>query len=102
MTISSNGGQPRELPAWARMRSDLVAQGRMDIRQSLPPLPDASKKSEATNAEEWEWFAFPVDGGNPVATGAGDALRAAGIAAAAPILMTGDRVLFAGGTRGAV
>ncbi len=33
-----------------------------------------------------------------MATGAGEALRAAGMAQGAPILMTGDRVLFLAGT----
>jgi tRNA A-37 threonylcarbamoyl transferase component Bud32 len=93
MTISSSGGQPRELPAWARVSSSAV--------DSPVWTPDSRyllclivKPSEAAKAKESEWFAFPVDGGNPVATGAGAALRAAGVARGTPMLMTGDRVLF--------
>ena len=41
MTISSGGGRPRELPAWARMHAALNVDGRMDIRQSLRSQPDA-------------------------------------------------------------
>jgi len=95
MTISSNGGQPRELPAWKRMGNDFSGRAAW-TSDSRYLLCLRSKRSAATNAEEFEWFAFPVDGGNPVATGAGDALRAAGLDVAAPVLMTGDRVLFVG------
>jgi hypothetical protein len=89
MTISSDGGRPRELPAWKRMR---VAFGAFtawtsDSRYLLCPM---LKPPEAAEAGEWEWFAFPVDGGDPVATGAGAALRAAGLEQGWPVLMTGD------------
>jgi Tol biopolymer transport system component len=99
MTISSDGGQPRELPAWARMRATMGASAAWtsDCRYLLCLM---LKSSKAANAEQAEWFAFPVDGGNPVATGAADALRAAGLALEFPLLMTGDRVLFLSGTTG--
>jgi len=99
MTISSNGGQPRELPVWKRMPTHWYGRPAWtsDSRYLLCLM---SQKSGATNAEEFEWFGFPVDGGNPVATGAGAALRAAGLDASAPALMTGDRVLFNGGVNG--
>jgi len=56
MTISSDGGQPRELPAWARMGAAWNASPAWtsDSRYLLCMLP---KKSEATNAEGFEWFA---------------------------------------------
>jgi len=102
MTLSSNGGQPRELPAWARVRNLGYSSPvwTPDSRYLLCPL--MVKPGEAANAEEWEWFAFPVDGGDPVVTGAGATLRAAGLTLAEPRLMTGDRVLFdvVGGTAG--
>ena len=95
MTVSSNGGQPRELPAWARGGSRyLVAAWTSDSRYLLC---SGSKRSGTTNTDEFEWFALPVDGGNPLPTGAGDALRAAGAGLATPILMTDDRVLFVAG-----
>ncbi len=99
MTISSDGGQPRELPAWERMPKPGYGRAAWtsDSRSLLCLM---SRKSAATNAEEFEWFAFPVDGGNPMATGAGDALRAAGLGVSAPVLMTGDRVLFVGDSTG--
>src|ERR1039458_5104832 len=53
-----------------------------------------TKSSEAASPGGFEWFAFPADGGNPVATGAGDALRAAGLELGFPILTASDRVLF--------
>jgi serine/threonine protein kinase len=97
MAISSDGGRPRELPAWARMPDALlVAAWTPDSRYLL----SMARMSAATGGEGFEWFALPVDGGNPVATGAGAALRAAGLALGIPILMTGDRVVFLGGTPG--
>jgi tRNA A-37 threonylcarbamoyl transferase component Bud32 len=97
MTIPSDGGRPRELPAWARMRapSGFSAAWTSNSRYLLSPM---LKPAEGINVEEADWFAFPVDGGNPVATGAGAALRRAGLALGIPTLMTGDRVLFYGGT----
>jgi Tol biopolymer transport system component/tRNA A-37 threonylcarbamoyl transferase component Bud32 len=98
MTISSNGGQPRELPAWARTPHQFYGRAAWtsDSRYLLCLM---SKKSEATNAEEPEWFAFPVDGANPSAMGAADAARVAGLTLkSAPILMAGDRALFVAGT----
>jgi len=90
VTISSNGGRPRELPAWARMPKLLSAMPvwTSDSRYLLCWM--------KPRAGEWKWFAFPADGGNQVATGAGAALRVAGLNVA-PRLMTGDRVLFNGG-----
>jgi serine/threonine protein kinase len=98
MTISSDGGQPRELPAWARMPGTLWSGRAAWTSDSRYVLCVVTKNSAATNIEGLEWFALPVDGGNPVATGAGAALRAAGITVAAPFLMTGDRLLFAAGS----
>jgi serine/threonine protein kinase len=98
MTISSDGGRPRELPAWARMPDALeVTAWTSDGRYLLCMV---RKKFEAADAAGFEWFALPVDGGNPVATGAGETLGAAGLAQGIPILMTGDRVLFLAGTAG--
>ncbi len=98
MTISSEGGQPRELPAWAHMPGTLVSGRAAWTSDSRYLLCLVTAKSGATNVEEMEWFAFPVDGGVPLSTGAGEALRAAGITQAAPYLMSGDRVIFAAGS----
>jgi serine/threonine protein kinase len=99
MTISSDGGQPRELPAWGRF--PLAYRGRAawtsDSRYLLCLV---AKKSNTANAQEFEWFGFPVDGGEPLATGVSEALRVAGLGPAAPFLMVGDRALFAAGSRG--
>jgi tRNA A-37 threonylcarbamoyl transferase component Bud32 len=95
MTVSSSGGQPRELPAWKRMPSWWY--GRLawtsDSRYLLCAM---LEPPGSTKAGEWDWFAFPIDGGDPVATGAGAVMRAAGLELAFPVLMTGDRVLFFG------
>ena len=96
MTIASDGGQPRELPAWGRIPAVLAL--KVWTSDSRHLLCIAPQKSEGTEAGGFEWFAFPVDGGDPVATGVGAALRAAGLPHAWPILMTGDRVLFASGS----
>ncbi len=54
-------------------------------------------RPEALNLDEWELFALPADGGSPHATGAGDALRAAGLKLPGPLVIAGDRALFGGG-----
>ena len=99
VTIPSDGGRPRELPAFGRMRAPLglLAAWTSDSRYLLSPI---LKPAEGENAAEPDWFAFPVDGGKPVATGAGAALRAAGLPLGFPFLMTGDRVLFCVGAAG--
>ena len=93
MTVSSSGGKPRELSAWARMPAEYFGSAAWtpDGRYLLCLM---TTSSPATNARKPEWFAFPVDGGNPVATGAGDALGAAGFGIGFPAVMVGDRVLF--------
>jgi len=96
MIGSSDGGPSRELPAWTS------TQGRLAGSTGATWAPDSRhilcmgvKRPEATNLDEWEWFVLPVDGGSPVATGAGDVLRAAGLGLTTYPLMTGDRVVFA-------
>jgi len=78
MTISSDGGQARELTAWARMPGRW--RGRVawtsDNRYLLCLV---SGKPSASKTDEWEWFAFPMDGGDPVATGAGATRRYAAL-----------------------
>ena len=93
MTISSSGGQPRELAAWAEMPHQFFGRAAWtpDSRNLLCLM---SRRSPATNAQEPEWVVFPVNGGDPVGTGAGDALHTAGLDIGWPVLMAGDRVLF--------
>ena len=99
MTIASNGGQPRELQAWARMPGAFWGRSAW-TSDSRHLLCLASKSSDAANSGGWEWFAIPVDGGSPLPTGAGVALRAAGLDLASPVLMTGNRALFLSQTSG--
>jgi eukaryotic-like serine/threonine-protein kinase len=94
VTISANGGQPRELPAWANTPHQFYGRATWtsDSRYLLCLM---SNKSASTNDYDYEWLAFPVDGGNPAPMGAGDALRAVGLTLkTAPILVAGDRALF--------
>ena len=92
MIVSSDGGPPRELPNWTGRTTISAATWTSDSGHLLCT---GSKQAGATNFDEWDWFALPVDGGSPVATGAGEALRAAGLKVTVPYLMTSDRVLFA-------
>ncbi len=91
MTVSSAGGQPRELQAFAATpgvrpsESTWTADGRYLLFTVVKP-------TEAGSAE-WDWFAFPVDGGDPVKTGIGEKLRAAGAGQASPQVVTAGRVL---------
>ncbi|HTS27533.1 MAG TPA: hypothetical protein VMH81_16770 [Bryobacteraceae bacterium] len=92
--IPANGGTPRELTNWQRINdksasafSDPLAwtsDSRWLIAASI--FPPGAKTSA-------EW---PVDGGDPIATGAGAALRAAGLESATPTAVRGNRVLFSG------
>lgn len=91
-TISTLGGEPKVLIQGKNSRPKLSPDSRY--------LLSMARMSGATGGEGFEWFALPVDGGNPVATGAGAVLRAAGLAMGIPILMTGDRVLFLGASPG--
>uniref|UniRef100_Q01RF2 non-specific serine/threonine protein kinase n=1 Tax=Solibacter usitatus (strain Ellin6076) TaxID=234267 RepID=Q01RF2_SOLUE len=94
MIISSDGGPPRELANWERTQSQFKIEQAIWTSDSRWVLCTGSKR---TQPDEWDWFAVPVDGGGPVATGAGAALRAAGLRMSSPRLMTGDRVLFGAG-----
>ena len=55
-----------------------------------PDSPDYEK--------DWDWFALPVDGGDPVPVGAGAAVRAARLEQAFRPLVLGDRIVFADGS----
>src|SRR5262249_18838204 len=99
-------GHPRELTAWQKTQPPspitMAAAGAFttDDRYVLSAgvtHPNSSIESEG------EWFVIPVDGGDAKPTGAGPALRAAGLKFAAPVLVYGgsrsgvERVFFAAG-----
>jgi len=95
MLMPSEGGPAHELTAWTRTKYK-------DTRHVVW-TPDSrwlisigARQPDTQNADEWEWFALPVDGGNPIPTGAGDALRAAGLGASVPTWVLGNRILFSG------
>jgi Tol biopolymer transport system component len=54
----------------------------------------ADNGSGAQNHTAWDWFALPVDGGNPIPMGAGDTMRTEGFTGALPLLMQNGRVVF--------
>jgi eukaryotic-like serine/threonine-protein kinase len=94
VTISANGGQLRELPAWASTPHRFYGRATWtsDSRYLICLM---SNKSASTNDYDHEWFAFPVDGGNPAPMGARNALRAVGLTLRTPpMLVAGDRALF--------
>lgn len=92
MTVSSSGGQPRELPAWAHMGWEF---GRVAWTPDSRYLLCLTKKPfQAETSDRSEWSAFPVDGGDPVPTGVGDTLYAAGLEPSPPVLIAGNRALF--------
>jgi serine/threonine protein kinase len=94
MTASSNGGQPQELSSWRSMMGPTWSGFAAWTSDSRYVLCTVTERSRTTNADELEWFAYPSDGGKPFNTGAGNALRAAGLGEARPEMMKGDRVLF--------
>jgi serine/threonine protein kinase/Tol biopolymer transport system component len=97
MILPSEGGEPREQTAWRGLgNADYECPAwTSDSRYILCYVPN---KSPSNSGGEFEWFAFPVAGGAAVATGAGAVLHAAGLEVSIPFLMTGDRVLFVGGS----
>ena len=95
MLMPSEGGPARELAAWSRTKYK-DARHVVWTSDSRWLISVGAKQPGAQNADEWEWLALPVDGGNPIPTGAGDALRAAGLGASVPTLVLGNRILFSG------
>ena len=95
--ISTEGGQSRELASWNQIQGlrefETLVTWTSDSRHLLCV---GSSAAGALNLDRWDWFVLPAEGGAPRATGAGDVLRAAGLKYAAPVLVKGDRVLFAG------
>jgi eukaryotic-like serine/threonine-protein kinase len=100
MTASSNGGQPRELSSWRSTMGASWSGFAAWTPDSRYVLCTVTERSKTATADELEWFAYPVDGGKPLNTGAGNALRAAGLGEARPEVMMGDRVLFLSGASG--
>ena len=90
--IPASGGTPHELTNFQPFRTGAqpILGWTSDSRWLIEVQPSTG------TAADWEWFALPVDGGNPIATGAGAALRAAGLEEADPRVMRGNRVLFSG------
>jgi tRNA A-37 threonylcarbamoyl transferase component Bud32/WD40 repeat protein len=102
--VSATGGKPRELPAWVQTQPREQAQSIRPYYAAAAWTSDSRfllcagvKQPGAPDFTDWEWFALPVDGGDPRATGAGEALRAAGLRLTGPAVVKGNRVLFAGG-----
>jgi eukaryotic-like serine/threonine-protein kinase len=97
MTIPAKGGQPRELQSWARTPKEFFGRAGW-TPDSKYLICQMLRKSPATNADEPEWYSFPLDGSDPTPMGAADAFRAAGLARVQqPMLVAGDRVLFGEG-----
>ena len=91
--LPADGGTPRALDKWAVTQSQLyfTACAWLDSQRLLV---GGSKRRGAPNLDEWEWFILPLDGGDPVATGAGDALRSAGLGITWAQAITGHRLFF--------
>ncbi len=106
MVVSTGGGKPRELSAWLQTQPIVQTQAVQPFYSVAAWTSDSRyllcagvKRQGAADFAEWEWFTLPVDGGNPRPTGAGDALRAAGLRLTGPALVAGGRALFAAGAK---
>ena len=97
--IPAEGGTPRVIETWKRTQSPnmtYISCGWLPDGQGLLVL--GSKALDSGSAEDqWEWFALPMDGSDPVAMGAAEALRGAGVSRAFPGSVAGDRVFLSGG-----
>jgi WD40-like Beta Propeller Repeat len=94
VVLSTAGGRPRPVPGFDRLQL---------WPRVLPPpawTPDGRfvlyVAASARDQINWEWYAIPVDGGEPVESGAGEALRRAGFDVASPAVMFGNRVIYWG------
>ena len=93
MLLPLEGGPVRELTAGSRiMNWDGQAYAWSADNRWL--ISFGGNGSGAQNPNGWDWFALPVDGGNPIPTGAGDAMRTEGFSAALPMFMRNGRVVF--------
>jgi len=94
--VPVDGGTPHVLDKWSNTQALALALNCTWTADSRHLLVRGSKRRGAPNLDEWEWFALPVDGGDPVPTGAGEAIRAAGLGLTWSGAIVGDRVLFFG------
>ena len=98
MVMSTDLGQPHELGNWGQTQPGQdyypAAVWTSDNRHLLCV---GVNGAGASSFDDWDWLALPVDGGTPRPTGAGMALRAAGLRLTSPNLISGDRILFSGG-----
>jgi predicted Ser/Thr protein kinase len=97
--VSTDGGIPRVIEKWE------LTQGRLQM-PALHWMPDGrtlvsagTRRRDATNLDDWDAFALPVDGRDPVATGFGDTMRTAGFAIM-NVVVSGNRAVISGGPRG--
>ena len=92
--ISTDGGAPRVLDKWENTQAQLnfTACNWMPDGRNL--LVAGSKRHGAPNLDEWDWFVLPLNGGDPIPTGAGDAIRAAGLGITWASSIAADRLLF--------
>ncbi len=95
MSMPSEGGPAHELAAWGRTKYKNTHHV-IWTSDSRWLISVGGKQADTQNADAWEWFALPVDGGAPIPTGAGAALRAAGLGASVPTAALGNRILFSG------
>jgi hypothetical protein len=99
MWMPSEGGPARELVNWRNTEASYHPSPFAWTPDSRWLITMSYKPPRAQSADEWDWFAVPVDGGTAVPTGAGARLRAVGLKAGLPILALANRILF-GGSKG--
>jgi Tol biopolymer transport system component len=92
MLLPLEGGPARELTAGSRIMRDWQAYAWSPDNRWL--ISFGGNGSGSQNPNGWDWFALPVDGGNAIPTGTGDAMRAEGFSAALPVIMQNGRVVF--------
>jgi hypothetical protein len=94
MVMSTTADRPRPVPGFDRLKPwpgesrnlSWTPDGRFVLHLAI----------STGDKPSWEWFAVPVDGGEPVGLGAGEALRRSGFEAVSPGVMVGSRAMFWG------
>ena len=90
--ISVEGGIPRAIEKWGLTQGQFTASWCSWTADGQTLIVLGNKRRDAPNLDDWDAFALPLDGGDPVALGVGDALRATGFELNGALL-AGNRLL---------
>jgi eukaryotic-like serine/threonine-protein kinase len=95
--IPTEGGTPRSIEKWDMTQGHAKPPAGLWMPDGKSLIVYGSKRRDASNLDDWEFFALPLDGGDPSSMGVGDVLRAAGFGSPRFAVAVGDSLLISGG-----